>query len=698
MKWLFLVLSSVVAQTSLPLLPVGVTIDMVKEIHVNTGGVVEFVKSADDSSTIAHRLPYTPIIKFDTATGVLSVDAALASASSILRPGLLVGFLAALLAALASPHKQHSALFLALSLGLGVANAGLVAPDVSIRVPGCFHTENVNLNVLVFDSECMTANVTSFVAPENPVFAMQNYHEWEPIDPATAFFPVHDKGQHYISPDDQYEVWRSNFGRKFNETEKENFKIFTEHCRVQNLDPNREWTAACNQFAGMSHKEWMDQILANNAKAIEAANHGRRLLSTEEDMFSDLSDSHKRKLLQSTSFSWVGTGKLTPVKDQGNCGACYTFSTTSQMEAQLAIEKGTVPRALSTEQLKSCSSGSPGCNGGSPQLMYSYAAQTAGLGSAADYPYKAVNTACRNPLPTSVYKNAGGKAIAANEVAFKAAVQIAPVAVTVCAGTWSNYAGGVYNCANSASCSVDHAVLLVGYGTDPSLGNYWLIQNSWNTWWGESGFMRLKRFDGSATNTGSCGLTRWAGYHASLPSGTGGTSPSPSTAVDCQGSWSGWGQCSKTCDGGTQSRTWTTTRQSTNGGVACPNPTTQTQACNTQLCGGGTVTGTCLRVGNSVLGSTGNGDYQKTADWQQGWCGSSTNPQYLMTKNGNSYALFFYATNCMNNVKTAGRWGLGPASYPRAGYQWSDAVTIRNGVVPTPNLASGWTLQFSACA
>jgi len=672
---------------------------MVKEIHVNTGGVIEFVQSADDSSTIAHRLPYTPIIKFDTETGVLSVDTALASASSILRPGLLVGFLAAFLAALNSHNKQHSALFLALSLGLGVANADLVVPDVSIRVPGCFHTENVNRNVLVFDSDCMHFNVSSFVAPENPVFVMQNNFEWKPVNPATAFLPVHDKGQHYISPDDQYEVWRNNYGRKFNATEKENFKAFTEECRIQNLDPNRDWTAACNQFAYMSHKEWMDAILANNAETLAAANNGRRLLSTEEDLFRDLSESHKRKLLQSTSFSWVGTGKLTPVKDQGNCGACYTFSTTSQMEAQLAILKGTVPRALSTEQLKSCSSGSPGCNGGSPQLMYSYAAQAAGLGSEADYPYRAVNTACRNPLPTSIYRNTGGKAIAANEVSFKAAVQIAPVAVTVCASTWSNYAGGVFHCSNSASCSVDHAVLLVGYGTDPSLGDYWLIQNSWNTWWGENGFMRLKRFDGSATNTGSCGLTRWAGYHADNPTGTstdGG--PTPSSPSDCQGSWGVWSQCSKTCGGGTQTRTWTTTQQPSNGGAACPNPTTQAQACNTQLCGGGTITSSCLRVSNSVLGSTGNGEYRKAADWQQGWCGSSTNPQYLMTKNGRTYAVFFYATNCMNNVKTAGRWGLGSANYPRSGYQWSNAVTITNGVVPPPNLATGWTLQFSACA
>jgi hypothetical protein len=113
------------------------------------------------------------------------------------------------------------------------------------------------------------------------------------------------------------------------------------------------------------------------------------------------------------------------------------------------------------------------------------------------------------------------------------------------------------------------------------------------------------------------------------------------------------------------------------------------------LCGG--VTGTCLHVANSVLGANGDGDYKKSANWNQNWCGTTTNPQYLMTKNGNQLALFFFATNCYNNVKTAGMWGLGPASIPRAAYQWSNKVTITNGVIPGPEKATGtsWTIQFS---
>ena len=53
--------------------------------------------------------------------------------------------------------------------------------------------------------------------------------------------------------------------------------------------------------------------------------------------------------------------------------------------------------------------------------------------------------------------------------------------------------------------------------------------------------------------------------------------------VDCGGTWSDWTECSKPCNGGTQKRTFTKTREPERGGKACPNPT-QTQRCNTQKC------------------------------------------------------------------------------------------------------------------
>jgi len=716
MQWVLLFLSCVVAQPSLPLLPSGVTIDMVKQIQVNIAGTVEFDKSTDNSATIANRLSFTPIISFDSTTGILSVDPPSVNGSSLLKPGLLTALLAAILCAFNINNKQHSALFLLLCLGLGVVSAGSVLADITIRVPGCFHIEGANGNVLVFDDTCINSNTTMFLADPHPVAAAiaATNPQWEPITPATAFYPVTDHGQHYLTPENQYEVWKQNFGREDNDTERQNFYAFTERCRIHNMDLSRSWTAACNQFASLTQADWSSLILADNAAQIAAGNAGRRLLSTEDDLFSVIPDDHRRKLLQSTSFTWVGTGKLTPVKDQGQCGSCYAHSTSSQMEAQLAIATNSVPVALSREQLKDCSSGAPGCNGGSPSNMFSYAASGA-LTTEANYPYVASNAACKSPLPALAFQDTGYVSIANNELAFKAALANGPIAVTVCASTWDNYAGGVFtNCASG--CSVNHAVLLVGYGVDPTLGNYWLIQNSWNTWWGEAGLIRLPRTDSSTNGVGKCGLTTYGGYQAKTPAG-------PSGGTPCQGAWSAWTTCSKTCGTGSQSKTWTTTVAASGGGTPCPNPTIVTQSCNTALCPTPTPAPTsraptkrgstpypskaptpasttgCLHVSNSVLGATGDGNYAKVADWNQGWCGTATNPQYYFTNAaGQQFALFFYATNCYNNVRTAGEWGLGPVTMPRAAYQWSSSVTITNGVVPLPTAAPGWTLQFSACS
>lgn len=73
-----------------------------------------------------------------------------------------------------------------------------------------------------------------------------------------------------------------------------------------------------------------------------------------------------------------------------------------------------------------------------------------------------------------------------NYLALLSAVAIGPVAVTVDASTWDRYSSGIYDGCNQQSPSLDHGVLLVGYGTENGL-DYWLIKNSWGPTWGENG-------------------------------------------------------------------------------------------------------------------------------------------------------------------------------------------------------------------
>ena len=57
------------------------------------------------------------------------------------------------------------------------------------------------------------------------------------------------------------------------------------------------------------------------------------------------------------------------------------------------------------------------------------------------------------------------------------------------------YSGGIYSSVSQQRAEwepVDHAVLLVGYGSEAGR-KYWLLQNSWGSDWGEEGYMRMVR-------------------------------------------------------------------------------------------------------------------------------------------------------------------------------------------------------------
>lgn len=93
----------------------------------------------------------------------------------------------------------------------------------------------------------------------------------------------------------------------------------------------------------------------------------------------------------------------------------------------------------------------------------------------------------------------------------EAAVQKGPVSVAIEADkmVFQLYTGGVIN-SSSCGTNLDHGVLVVGYGTDAKLGDYWTLKNSWGTSWGEDGFFRLAR--SSKSGAGICGLQEEPSY------------------------------------------------------------------------------------------------------------------------------------------------------------------------------------------
>jgi cathepsin L len=73
---------------------------------------------------------------------------------------------------------------------------------------------------------------------------------------------------------------------------------------------------------------------------------------------------------------------------------------------------------------------------------------------------------------------------------------LGPVVVNVAASGWGLYKGGIFDDESLENRDINHAVVLEGYGTDQETGqDYWLIRNSWGPFWGEDGYIRLKRVD-----------------------------------------------------------------------------------------------------------------------------------------------------------------------------------------------------------
>jgi len=218
---------------------------------------------------------------------------------------------------------------------------------------------------------------------------------------------------------------------------------------------------------------------------------------------------------------WASKGAVTPVKNQAHCGSCWAFSTTGAMEGAYQIATGRL-LSFSEEQVVDCDSNMQGCKGGTPDSGFDYVHGNGGLCSEADYPYSAQQGQagyCRASTCTAVVTTTGHSDVPPNdESALATAVGLAPVSILVQAKMddqgWMLYRGGVFD---DPTCTgrqdqIDHAVLAVGYGS-----GYWKVKNSWDTTWGEAGYIRLAR------GKNMCGLT----FGPSIPTGVSAVGPAP---------------------------------------------------------------------------------------------------------------------------------------------------------------------------
>jgi C1A family cysteine protease len=212
-----------------------------------------------------------------------------------------------------------------------------------------------------------------------------------------------------------------------------------------------------------------------------------------------------------SSIDWRTKNAVSSVKDQGQCGSCWAFSSTGAAEGAWAISTGKL-LDLSEQQVVDCATGisygSYGCNGGQMTGAFKYMISN-GQCSESSYPYTSGTTQKQNDVCKScssiVKFTSCSEVVAKDQISLKVAVSKQPVSVAIEADTryFQSYSGGIIT-STSCGTNLDHGVLVVGYGEE-SGQKYWLVKNSWGSSWGDNGYVKILRSE-STNDAGICGI------------------------------------------------------------------------------------------------------------------------------------------------------------------------------------------------
>lgn len=207
---------------------------------------------------------------------------------------------------------------------------------------------------------------------------------------------------------------------------------------------------------------------------------------------------------------WRANGWVTNVKDQGDCGSCWAFSSTGTMEGQHAnISKKLV--SLSEQDLVDCVSNCYGCGGGEMNLAMEYVVENGGDDTEQAYPYTATDGTCsfNKSNVGATFSQVINITQGDCQGLLHAVANVGPISIAVNANALMNYQTGILNVTND-NCdptSLDHGVLVVGYGQTTAGNKFWIVKNSWGTEWGQDGYVYWGR-----DTDDMCGICQQAAF------------------------------------------------------------------------------------------------------------------------------------------------------------------------------------------
>ncbi|KAI3741648.1 hypothetical protein L1987_59322 [Smallanthus sonchifolius] len=260
-------------------------------------------------------------------------------------------------------------------------------------------------------------------------------------------------------------------------------------------------TVGLNKFADLSNEEFKELYFSKNKGSIS-----KKLKVSGEKSNTTLSSG---SCDAPASLDWRDKGVVTPIKDQGQCGSCWAFSVTGAIEGAHALATGELI-SLSEQELVDCDSNDYGCDGGNMDSAFKWIIKNGGLNSEDNYPYTSTNGRTgkcdKTKSATSVVSIDSYVEVDTNEDSVLCAVTKQPITIGICGSAYDFqlYTGGIYDGQCSSSLySLDHAVLIVGYGSEDG-EDYWIVKNEWGTYWGLEGYILMKR--NSNVKNGVCGM------------------------------------------------------------------------------------------------------------------------------------------------------------------------------------------------
>ena len=303
------------------------------------------------------------------------------------------------------------------------------------------------------------------------------------------------------NPDEwkQFNNFQDRFQKVYNSLEEyqKRFLIFRTNLRsiiLHNLDETQNFTMGVNQFTDLTPEEFKGSYVGTVDSPAVVGSYGCKTFSSSATNVP-------------SSVDWRSKGAVTSVKDQGQCGSCWTFSSTGAIEGVWAISKGQLID-LSEQQLVDCATGltygSYGCNGGQMDGAFKYVMQN-GQCTLSSYPYTAKDGTCSKKCSPVVRITSCSDVKPNDQLSLKGAVAMQPVSVAIEADTryFQSYSSGVLT-STSCGTNLDHGVLVVGYGEENGQ-KYWLVKNSWSTTWGDKGYVKIARSE-STNDPGVCGI------------------------------------------------------------------------------------------------------------------------------------------------------------------------------------------------